>query len=285
MSSGGHAFLVFHRMEEKFSVLLSVYRKERPEWFRESLESVFGQTVRPAEVVLVADGPLTPELDAVIAEFARREATLRVVRLPVNGGLGHALNEGLRHCSYELVARMDTDDVCKPWRFERQLTVFAEHPEVDICSAWIDEFTVDREHVTSRRLLPETHEEIALYAKKRCPVNHVAVMYKRSVVLGLGGYQGFPEDYYLWVRMLLKGCRFYNVQESLVWVRFSPEVLKRRGGWRYAKDDVRAQWRFWRAGFLTVPELARNVAVRAAVRLMPNGLRTWVYRRLLRREG
>ena len=272
-------------MEEKFSVLLSVYRKERPEWFRESLESVFGQTVRPAEVVLVADGPLTAALAAVVDEFTRRETTLRVVRLPENGGLGHALNEGLRHCSYELVARMDTDDVCKPWRFERQLAVFRQHPEVDICSAWIDEFTVDREHVTSRRLLPETHEEIARYAKKRCPVNHVAVMYRRSKVLGLGGYQGFPEDYYLWVRMLMHGCRFYNVQESLVWVRFSPDVLKRRGGWRYAKDDVRAQWRFWRAGFLTLPELGRNVAVRTAVRLMPNGLRTWVYRHLLRREG
>lgn len=272
-------------MEEKFSVLLSVYRKERPEWFRESLESVFGQTVRPAEVVLVADGPLTPELDAVIAEFARRETTLRVVRLPVNGGLGHALNEGLRHCSYELVARMDTDDVCKPWRFERQLTVFAEHPEVDICSAWIDEFTVDKEHVTSQRRLPELHDDIARYARKRCPVNHPSVMYKRSVVLGLGGYQGFPEDYYLWVRMLMHGCRFYNVQESLLWFRFPADVLKRRGGWRYAKDDVRAQWRFWRAGFLTLPELGRNVAVRTAVRLMPNGLRTWVYRHLLRREG
>lgn len=269
----------------EFSVLLSVYRKERAPWFRESLTSVFSQTVRPTEVVLVEDGPLTAELDAVVSDFVRREPTLRVVKLPENGGLGHALNVGLRHCRCELVARMDTDDICKPNRFERQLAVFAAHPEVDLCSSWIDEFEVDKDHVTSRRLLPEHHEEIVRYAKSRCPVNHPAVMYKRSVVLGLGGYQGFPEDYYLWVRMLMHGCRFYNVQESLLWFRFPSDVLRRRGGWHYAKDDLRAQWQFKRVGFLTWAEFVRNVSVRLVVRLMPNGCRTWVYRHLLRREG
>ncbi len=267
-----------------FSVLLSVYRKERASWLRESLESVFGQTVRPSEVVLVEDGPLTAELDAVVGEFVRREPCLKVVKLSVNGGLGAALNEGLKHCTHELVARMDTDDICKPNRFERQLAVFSEHPEVDICSAWIDEFETDKEHVTSRRLLPERHEDIVRYAKSRCPVNHVAVVYKKSVVLGLGGYQGFPEDYYLWVRMIMNGCRFYNVQESLLWVRFSTDVLRRRGGWSYAKDDLRAQWNFRKAGFLSWPEFLRNAAIRGVVRLMPNGVRTFIYKHLLRRS-
>ncbi len=271
-------------MGEKFSVLLSVYRKERASWLRESLESVFGQTVRPSEVVLVEDGPLTAELDAVVGEFVRREPCLKVVKLPVNGGLGAALNEGLKHCTHELVARMDTDDICKPNRFERQLAVFRKHPEVDICSAWIDEFETDKEHVTSRRLLPERHEDIVRYAKSRCPVNHVAVVYKKSVVLGLGGYQGFPEDYYLWVRMIMNGCRFYNVQESLLWVRFSTDVLRRRGGWSYAKDDLRAQWNFRKVGFLSWPEFLRNAAVRGVVRLMPNGARTFIYKHLLRRS-
>lgn len=266
-----------------FSVLLSVYWKENPEWFREALSSVFNQTVRPSEVVLVEDGPLTSDLYAVVDEFVRQEGSLlKVVKLPENGGLGHALNVGLKHCSYELIARMDTDDICKPFRFERQLEVFARYPEVDICSAWVDEFEESKEHVTSRRILPETHEAIARYAKSRCPINHPVAMYKRSVILGLGGYQGFPEDYYLWVKMLQHGCLFYNVQESLLWFRFPREVLRRRGGWRYAKDDLRAQWNFKRSGFLTWPEYLRNVAVRGMVRLLPNGLRTWIYKHLLR---
>lgn len=267
---------------QDFSVLLSVYRKERPEWMREALESVFEQTARPAEVVLVEDGPLTPELYAVIEELRREHAELKSVRLPVNGGLGRALNEGLRHCSYNLVARMDTDDVCKPQRFERQLQVFEQMPETDICSAWIEEFEEDREHITSRRLLPERHEDIVKYAKKRCPVNHVAVMYRRDKVLALGGYQGFPEDYLLWIRMIMNGQRFYNIQESLLWVRFSPDVVKRRGGWNYAKRDFRAQMFFYKAGFISKTELLYNVIVRSVVRLMPNRIRIIVYKHLLR---
>lgn len=270
---------------QDFSVLLSVYRKERPEWMREALESVFRQTARPAEVVLVEDGPLTPELDAVIAEFRQKYTELKSVRLPVNGGLGRALNEGLRHCTHSLVARMDTDDVCKPQRFERQLQVFEQMPETDICSAWIEEFEEDKEHITSRRLLPEWHEDIVKYAKKRCPVNHVAVMFRRDKVLALGGYQGFPEDYLLWVRMIMDGQRFYNIQESLLWVRFSPDVIKRRGGWSYAKDDIRAQINFHKAGFISTIELWRNVTIRSVVRLMPNQLRVMFYKHLLRNEG
>lgn len=266
-----------------FSVLMSVYRREQPSFLSDSLASVFKQTVPPDEVVLVKDGPLTVELEEVIACFVAEHPELKVVPLPVNVGLGRALNEGLKHCSHELVARMDTDDICKPDRFEKQLAVFAENPQLDLCSAWIDEFEEDKSRITSVKRLPEHHEQILLYAKQRCPVNHVTVMYKRSRVLSLGGYHGFPEDYYLWVKMLLNNFLFYNIQESLVWVRFSSDVLKRRGGWRYAKEDIRAQWSFYKVGFLTLPELLKNVLIRGTVRLMPNGLRVWTYKHLLRR--
>ena len=266
-----------------FTILMSVYRREQPSFLSQSLASIFNQTVPPGEVVLVKDGPLTEDLEGVISCFAAEHPELKVIPLAVNVGLGRALNEGLKHCSFELVARMDSDDVCKPFRFERQLEVFREHPEVDVCGSWVDEFSEDKEHVVSVRRLPEYHAEICKYAKQRCPVNHVTVVYRRDKVLNIGGYQGFPEDYYLWVKMILNHFQFYNLPESLVWVRFSPEVLKRRGGWRYAKDDVRAQWRFYRAGFLSIPELVRNVLVRGTVRLMPNDLRVWFYRCFLRK--
>lgn len=268
--------------KKNFSVLLSVYRKEQPSYLSESLASVFAQTVPPNEVVLVKDGPLTAGLEVVISRFVSEHKELKVVSLPENVGLGRALNEGLRHCSYELVARMDSDDICKPERFEKQLAIFADNPLLDICSSWIDEFEDKKECIISVKRLPEHHKQILSFAKKRCPVNHVAVMYKRNRVLKLGGYHGFPEDYYLWVKMILNNYIFYNIQESLVWVRFSPDVLKRRGGWRYACDDIRAQWNFYRSGFLNILELVQNVLIRGTVRLMPNRLRVWTYRHLLR---
>ena len=142
------------------------------------------------------------------------------------------MNEGLKHCSYDLVARMDTDDVAKPDRFEKQLKVFQLYPDIDVVGAWIDEFEGTLNQVVSVRKVPEKHEEIAEYARKRCPINHPVVIFRKSAVLTAGGYLHFPlfEDYYLWVRMLMNGARFYNIQESLLLFRFSADMFKRRGG-------------------------------------------------------
>lgn len=268
---------------KEFSVLMSVYCKENPDFFSMSLNSIFNQTVLPSEVVLVEDGPLTPELYNVVDIFVGKHPEIKVVPLEKNGGLGAALNEGLKHCSYDLVARMDTDDVCKPNRFEKQLQLFENQPEVDVCSSWIDEFVDCTDNVISQRKLPETHEEILKYAKGRCPVNHPAVMYRKSKVLGVGGYQGFPEDYFLWVKMLMNNSVFYNIQESLLWFRYSTDVIKRRGGLRYAKDDIKVQWSFYKLGFISFFAFFKNSIIRSFVRLMPNTLRVWVYSKLLRR--
>ena len=265
-----------------FTVLLSVYHKEQPSFMRLSLDSIFNQTVKPTEVILVEDGPLTPDLYTVIEEFSQNHPELKVVKLAKNGGLGNALNEGLKHCSHELVARMDTDDICKPHRFERQLQLFKEHPEVDVCSSWIDEFVDETNNVVSLRKLPEMNDDIVRYAKGRCPVNHPAVMYRRSKVMEVGGYQGFPEDSYLWVKLMLTGAVFHNIQESLIYFRTSNEVYKRRGGWKYAKDDIKAQWNFYRMGFLTFFEFTKCVLIRGTVRLLPNSIRSWIYRTFLR---
>lgn len=268
-----------------FSVLLSLYLKEQPSFLKQCLDSILTQTILPNEIVLVKDGPLTSELDAVVSDYVRRCSVLKVVALPQNVGLGRALNEGLKHCSYELVARMDTDDVAKPYRFQRQLEVFERQPEIDICSAWIDEFEGACSHVVSTRRLPETHEEIAAYAKSRSPINHPVVMFKKSAVLAAGGYQHFPlfEDYYLWVRMLMNGARFYNIQESLLFFRFSPAMFKRRGGWKYAMDERRFQSLLRQKGFISWGGYVKNVGIRLTTRLMPNGLRAWMYKRLLRK--
>lgn len=266
----------------KFSVLLSIYIKEQPVYLKESLDSLFKQTLPPDEIVLVKDGPLTHELDKVITEYQSQHPTLKVIPLSKNQGLGKALNEGLKHCSYDLIARMDTDDIAKPDRFEKQIKVFQEHPEIDICSAWIEEFEGTPDNILATRKLPETHEEILKYAKHRCPINHPVVMYKKSAVLKAGGYNGFPEDYRLWINMLMTGARFYNIQESLLYFRFSSAMVKRRGGWKYAMADAKSQWDFYRTGFLNLPDLIYNITVRISVRIVPNSLRSFIYKKFLR---
>lgn len=272
---------------EEYSVLMSLYYKENPNHLRSALDSVFTQTVRPADVVLVEDGRVGDSLESVVREYEQRYPELHVVRFEQNRGLGFALNDGLKHCRHELVARMDTDDICKPHRMERELQVMAEHPEYGMISSWIDEFITDPSEVTSVRKLPEMPDKVYAYAKKRCPVNHPTVMYRKSEVLAVGGYQTkyFPEDYFLWIKMLMNGCRVYNIQESLLWFRFDPSTFARRGGWKYACDEVATQWNIHRMGFTSVLMFLHNVCIRFTTRIMPNWLRTLVYRTLLRSKA
>ena len=269
----------------QFSVLLSLYYKERPEYLRESLDSILNQTLPADEIVLVKDGPLTEELDAVVEEYQAKCPQLKIVPLEKNMGLGKALNEGLKHCSHEIVARMDTDDICKPDRFAKQIAVFEQHPEYDLVSAWIDEFVDTKDNIRSVRSLPELPEQIFEYGKKRCPVNHPVTMFRKSKVEAVGGYIHCLnlEDYYLWARMLVSGAKFYNIQESLLWFRFSDDVFKRRGGFKYAKTEAWFMWELHKIGYLSVSKAAIYGMMRFCVRIVPNSLRSWVYRNLLRK--
>lgn len=273
------------RIAKPISVLLSLYHKESPTTLCQSLESVFTQSLQPNEVILVKDGPLTPELDGVLDEFLAKYPMLKIIPLPKNQGLGKALNEGLKHCSHELVARMDTDDIAKPNRFERQIQVFEEHPEIDVVGSWIDEFEGEPTNIISTRRLPENHEEILRYAQKRNPMNHPVVMFKKSAVVNAGGYQHFPffEDYYLWVRMALNSAKFYNIQESLLYFRFSPDMFKRRGGFSYACTEAKFQWHIHQLGFIGLFKTVFNITIRFGARIIPNSFRSWIYKNILRK--
>lgn len=268
-----------------FSVLLSVYIKEQPIFLEQSLASILNQTLIPPEIVLIKDGSLTTELDLIIKKYQNEVPMIKVIQLPQNQGLGKALNEGLKHCSHELVARMDTDDIARFDRFEKQIKVFEEHPEIDVVGSWIDEFEGEPTNIISTRKLPENHEEIVRYAQKRNPVNHPVVMFKKSAVVNAGGYQHFPffEDYYLWVRMALNGAKFYNIQESLLYFRFSPDMFKRRGGFGYACTEAKFQWHIHQLGFIGLFKTILNITIRFGTRIIPNGLRSWIYKNILRK--
>ena len=267
-----------------FSVLLSVYYKESPLYLQQSIDSIFTQIRQPDEIILVKDGSLTLELDYVIELYMQKYSNFRVVELSVNQGLGQALNEGLKHCSYDIIARMDTDDIAKPDRFEKQLAVFEKYPDIDVVGAWIDEFEDNISNVKSVRKLPEFHDSIRQFAKRRNPMNHPVVMFRKSAVLAAGGYQHLPlfEDYYLWVRMLMNGAKFYNIQECLLFFRFSPEMFKRRGGWKYAVNEFRFLRMMRNMHFISFVEFIQNIFIRFSTRIIPNSLRSFIYKKILR---
>ncbi len=268
-----------------YSVLLSVYSKERPEYLHQCFESLLSQTLLPKEIVLVKDGSLTNDLENIIEIMLGRCSIIRIVALPVNQGLGIALNEGLKNCSSKLIARMDTDDIAKPNRFEKQIKIFQKYPDLDVVGAWIDEFENDTSNIISTRKLPEFNDEIIKYAKQRNPINHPAVMFRKHSVLKVGGYKHFPlfEDYYLWVRMIMNGAKFYNIQESLLYFRFSPDMFKRRGGLNYAIHEYNFQRFLKNEGFISQRTFIKNTSLRFISRIIPNSLRSRLYKKILRK--
>ena len=275
-----------------FSVLLSTYNGDNPSQLEQSLDSIIHQSIVPNEIVVVEDGLLPQSLEQVLVTFELKVKNLvpncvfQVVKNDRNRGLGHALNDGLKYCSYELVARMDSDDIAKPNRFAKQLKVIEEQPEIQLVGSWVDEFSSDINHISTIRTVPEKPGDIYEYAKKRNPINHPTVMFRKQAVLDAGGYDttSFSEDYFLWIRMLMNGCKFYNIQESLLFFRYSPETFKRRGGWKYACDEAKVQYRIYKMGFINCLELARNVGIRFTTRILPNKVRKMLYMSALRKK-
>jgi glycosyltransferase involved in cell wall biosynthesis len=266
-----------------FSVLMSIYCKENPEYFDRAMHSIWDeQTIQPNEIVLVQDGRLTDELYQSIDRWKEKlRGILKIVSLEENVGLGNALNIGIKKCNNKLIARMDTDDICSKDRFEKQLKVF-EDIDIDICSSWVSEFDNDEAKIISYRKLPKNHNDIVNLSKKRSPINHPAVMYKKNIVQNSGGYKKMIwfEDYYLWARMILKGAKFYNIQESLVNMRAGCGQLERRSGLKYAVNEFTLQREFLNLGFINYFEFIRNVFIRYMVRILPKKLVKMIYKKL-----
>ncbi|WP_370753832.1 glycosyltransferase [Gemmiger formicilis] len=265
---------------------MSVYHKEKPEYLKQAIESIQAQTLSTNDFVLVCDGSLNELLDSVIAAKQQEMGeSLNVVRLAKNGGLGNALNEGIKHCKNELVARMDSDDIAYPNRCEKQMAVFNAHPEVSICSGIVEEFTTDPNTIDAKRVPPETNAEIVEFAKKRNPFNHPCVMYKKSVVEAVGSYQDFYllEDYYLWLRMLMAGYQGYNIQEPLLHMRAGADMYLRRAGWKYAKTQAKLFKFMKQKGFIGKGQYIKSCVIRSGSSLAPNWLRKFMFEKVLRK--
>ncbi len=272
----------------KFSVLMSVYYKEKPEYFDKAIESILNQTVQPSEIVIVEDGPIGEELEQVIKKYTKKYKKLfKIYPQEKNMGLGIALNKGLEKCTYELVARMDTDDISLENRFEEELKMFQQDQDLDIVGALIQEYDSEMKKKESIRAVPETDDKIKKFLKNRNAMNHMTVMYKRSKVLNAGGYMDCPffEDYYLWCRMANNKCKFYNIQKVLAHVRAGLSMIDRRGGLKYFKSIKNFYTNLLNIGFITKSEYRKNLMIRYSVAASPIFLRKMFYKTVLRKKS
>lgn len=269
---------------EKISVLMSVYKKEKPEYLRASLDSMLSQTRTADEILLVEDGPLTEELYAVIDEYQKKCDSLHVHAIKENVQLGRALAQGVEACCHELIARMDTDDIAMPDRLEKEAAYMEMHPEVDVVGGAIREFN-DEGTVDRVKYMPKTQEEILEYVKYRNPLNHMTVMYRKQSVLKAGNYKHFPflEDYSLWSRMLSEGYQFRNIDDILVRARTSMDLVKRRSGWSYYKGFQKLRKQQHDLGLTNTYEYVKSQLGTFVVLMLPGWLKEFSYKKFLRK--
>lgn len=263
------------------SVLISVYANEKVDHLDQAIESIWSQqTLKPSQIVLVKDGPLPPALNASIDAWkAKLGDALTVVALPNNTGLGAALNAGLQLCDHELVARMDTDDVSLPERFERQIAFMLNHPEIAAASAQIEEWDDSMQKRIGIRPLPIDADSVAVFAKRRSPLSHPLAIYRKSVILSVGGYPPLrkAQDYALWSLLLCNGYHLANLPDTLLKMRSGHGLFSRRG-WAFFKQEL-VLLRYQREiGFLSHFEFWQNFFLRASLRLSPSVIKRLAYR-------
>jgi glycosyltransferase involved in cell wall biosynthesis len=273
-------------MHEPFSLLVPVYDGDRPDHIRRAMRSAVGdQTVRPDQVIIVRDGPVRDELARCLDELMLASPVpVTFVPLPRGVGLGPALDHGLDASWFDVIARMDADDVAMPHRFEVEMPLIQD---ADIVGAGLLEFVDDTDDIVGQRVPPTDPGRIQRYARMHDPFNHPTVVYRRQAVLAAGGYGDLPlmEDYALFARMLAGGARAVNVAEPLVYYRVGAQAFKRRGGGELLRSELRLQRDFLRRGFTSPAEYARNVVVRGGYRLIPWWFRRAVYRPLVALYG
>lgn len=265
-----------------FGVLLSVYKKECPKHLSQALISIWNdQTLKPSQIVLVQDGPLTSELDTEIARWqVELGDVLTLVVLPKNVGLAAALNQGLQYCRYDLVARMDTDDIAMPERFILQVAFMQANQEVVVSSGFIEEWNSNFSAQLSSRRLPLAHDDIVNFAKMRSPISHPASIFRKSVILEVGGYPDiYPEDHLLWVRVIKAGYKLANIPQVLLRMRTGEDFITRRG-YTFLKGELKSYHSMRKMKFIKRREFIKVSVLRSFLRLSPNFLKVWLYKKM-----
>lgn len=268
-----------------FSVIMSVYKNDKPEQLDVALESIINQTLPPNEIIVVVDGPVPDESVRVLENKKQVYSELKVFYQKENQGLGAVLRIAVANAQYDYLARMDSDDIALPNRFELQMNEFRKDSKLSLVGGMITEFVDTPNNIISKRILPCSDADIKQFMKSRCGVNHMTVIMKKEDLLKAGNYQPDfrQEDYYLWARMILAGCTFKNIPEVVVNVRSGYDQFARRGGLKYYKDVLKFNRWMYEKKLISLPRMVYNDCVRGLVQfLLPNSIRTFIYKKALR---
>lgn len=272
----------------QFSVLISTYKNDDPLLFDLSFKSILNQSLPPTEIVLVIDGFIGPDLEKVICNYQNLySASIKICRKEINSGLGNALEYGLQYCSYELVARMDTDDVAEYERFQKQINFYNKHPETSVLGGWMMEFQKTPGDIISKKTVPIENDKIKSYAKMRNPLNHPTVMFKKSDIIKAGSYKEINlfEDYYLWLRVLKNGGIISNVDDILLYFRTGNGLIERRHGYQYMLKEFKFFTRCFKEDLIPLQTYLLQISTRLPLRVMPKNLLKLIYKNFLRKTN
>ena len=268
----------------KFSVLMSVYKNDTPENVKVAIDSILNQTLQPNQFVIMVDGKIPSKLEKMLDEVCEKNNIIELHKRDKNLGLGLTLNEGIKYCKYDYIARMDSDDYSYPYRFEEEIEYLSKHPEVDIVGSSIEEYDETLNTKLAERVVPESDADIKQYMKKRNGMNHVTAIYKKQSVIEVGSYENYMyfEDYFLWCKMIKNNCQFYNIQKPLMKIRAGDDMAKRRGGLYYSKCIIKFENKIKEMGIINSYIYIYNLIIRLLVANVPNNLRSMLYKKKLR---
>lgn len=268
-----------------YSVLMSVYTGEKPEYLRESIESMYAQTVPPDDFVLVCDGRLNERLDKVVSSYEEKYPdSFHPVRLEQKRGVGECANIGIDACRNEYIVKMDSDDVALPQRCEKQLSLMRDKPQLELCGAYIEEFDTDTGEKITVKKTPVESEEIRRYARRRNPFNNPTLVFKKSFAKKIGGYDTVNrcEDYDFVVRMLQNGAVGENIPEILVNYRVSKHNYERRRNWTNTRSFISVRWRIFRSGYSNFADFILPCGMQLIIFILPKSLTGRIYKKFLR---
>lgn len=269
----------------KFTVLLPVYYGDNAEYLSEAIESVINQTVMPDEILIVVDGPINNDLSQVLEIYSRTyREIIDVIYFEENRGLGHVLKEGVVLSKCEIIARMDADDISLSDRFEKQILAFKKDSSLSLVGCNIQEYSYDMTEKLKKRVVPNTLNDIKKFSKTRNPFNHMTVMFKKNEIIEVGNYQDMPlfEDYYLWIRLLLKEKKVQNIPDVLVNVRAGRELIGKRSGYTYFQKEIRFQNKLLMHKYISIGMYIVNILTRGLSRVIPSKLIAEIYDKILR---
>lgn len=273
---------------DKYSVLITVYQNDNPSHFEESIKSLWTQEVTPDEIILIQDGPLKPDLERKIADI-KKQSPCRLIHkiLKKNIGLSKALNYGLAFCSNNLIMRQDSDDISLPNRSSLQLEVFKQDSSIDLLSSSYDQYDFSMEAKVSDRKLPLDFASIKKFSRSRTPINHACLMFKKDIIMEIGGYpliDGFAEDWWLSLRAIKNNKKIINLPDSLVKVRGGKDFFQRRSGIRYMLSEIKNQLAMLREGLISTTDAITNILIRTPIRMFPKEFLEFVYKNIIRKK-